>query len=343
MERDRNSPIDVLITIPLSEQEIQTLRDISPRLRLTLIMARDSGDVPKEVWARTEILYTDQILPAPDQVPNLRWLQFHWAGIDFAANLSLLNKPDLMVTTLSGAAAPQMAEFAVGMLLSLGHRLPELNAQQARAEWPRDHWERFRPLELRDSTVGIVGYGSIGREIARLLKAFGATILATKQDVMHPEDTGYIIPGLGDPAGDLFSRLYPYQAVKSMIKESDFVVVTAPLTPATRGMIGAAEIAAMKPGAFLINMGRGGVVDQAALLAALQERRIAGAALDVFVDEPLPANSPFWKLPNTIITPHVGGMSVHYNARAVDLFVENLKRYLTGAALLNRFDVQRGY
>lgn len=343
MERERNSPIDVLITIPFSEQEIQTLRDVSPRLRLTLIMAREPGDIPKEVWARTEILYTDQILPAPDQVPALRWLQFHWAGVDFAANLPLLKKPDLMVTTLSGAAAPQMAEFAVGMLLSLGHRMPELNAHQARSEWPRDRWERFRPQEMRNSTVGIVGYGSIGREIARLLKAFGATILAAKQDVMHPEDTGYIIPGLGDPAGDLFSRLYPYQAVKSMIKESDYVVVTAPLTPSTRGMIGVAEIAAMKPGAFLINMGRGGVVDQAALLSALQERRIAGAALDVFVDEPLPSNSPFWKLPNTIITPHVGGMSVHYNARAIDLFVENLKRYLTGAVLLNRFDVQRGY
>lgn len=343
MERERNSPIDVLITIPFSEQEIQTLRDVSPRLRLTLIMAREPGDIPKEVWARTEILYTDQILPTPDQVPALRWLQFHWAGVDFAANLPLLKKPDLMVTTLSGAAAPQMAEFAVGMLLSLGHRMPELNAHQARSEWPRDRWERFRPQEMRNSTVGIVGYGSIGREIARLLKAFGATILAAKQDVMHPEDTGYIIPGLGDPAGDLFSRLYPYQAVKSMIKESDYVVVTAPLTPSTRGMIGVAEIAAMKPGAFLINMGRGGVVDQAALLSALQERRIAGAALDVFVDEPLPSNSPFWKLPNTIITPHVGGMSVHYNARAIDLFVENLKRYLTGAVLLNRFDVQRGY
>lgn len=343
MERERNSPIEVLVTIPFSDQELQKLRDVSPRLHFTTVQAREPGEVPKETWARTEVLYTDQLLPTPEQAPALRWLQFHWAGVDFAVNYPLFKKPDLMITTLSGAAAPQMAEFAMAVLLSLAHRMPELYAHQARAEWPRDRWERFRPQELRDSTVGIVGYGSIGRELARLLKAFGATILAAKQDVMHPEDKGYTIPGLGDPTGDLFDRLYPYQAVKSMMKESDFVVVSTPLTPQTRGMIGAAEIAEMKPTAFLINMGRGGVVDQAALLLALQERRIAGAALDVFTDEPLPANSPFWKAPNTIITPHVAGMSVNYNARAIDLFVENLKRYLTGAPLLNRFEGQRGY
>ena len=343
MERERNSPIEVLVTIPFTDQELQKLREVSPRLHFTTIQAREPGEVPKEIWARTEVLYTDQLLPAPEQVPALRWLQFHWAGIDFAVNYPLFKKPDLMIATLSGAAAPQMAEFAMAVLLSLAHRLPELGAHQTRSEWPRDRWERFRPQEMRNSMVGIVGYGSIGRELARLLKAFGATILATKQDVMHPEDTGYTIPGLGDPGGDLFDRLYPYQAVKSMMKESDFVVVTTPLTPETRGMIGAAEIAEMKPTAFLINMGRGGVVDQGALLSALLERRIAGAALDVFTDEPLPANSPFWKAPNTIITPHVAGMSVNYNARAIDLFVENLKRYLTGAPLLNRFDGQRGY
>ena len=343
MDRNHNTPIEVLLTLPFSEQEIQELRDVSPRLRISTIQAREPGEVPKEVWARTEVLYTDQVLPSPEQAPALRWVQFHWAGIDFAVNTPLFRKPDLMVTTLSGASAPQMAEFAVTMLLALAHRLPELNAHQARSEWPRDRWERFRPQEIRASTVGIVGYGSTGREIARLLKVFGTTILASKLDVMHPEDTGYTIPGLGDPGGDLFDRLYPYQAVKSMMKDSDFVVVNTPLTPQTRNMIGAAEIAAMKPTAFLINIGRGGVIDQNALLSALQERRIAGAALDVFADEPLPPNSPFWKLPNTIITPHVGGMSVFYNARAIDLFAENLKLYLTGAPLLNRFDVQRGY
>jgi phosphoglycerate dehydrogenase-like enzyme len=343
MEKDRNSPIEVLVTVPFLEEEIQALRELSPRLRITMLPAREPGDIPKETWARSEVLYTDLVLPAPDQVPVLRWVQSHWAGLDSLENLPLLKKNDLMVTTLSGAGAPQMAEFALTMILALGHRLPDVNAQQNKSEWPRDRWERFRPQELRYSTVGIIGYGSIGREIARLVRAFGATVLAAKRDVMHPADTGYTIPGLGDPGGDLFHRLYPYQAIRSMMKEVDFAVVVTPLTAETRGMIGAAELGAMKPTAFLVNMARGGVIDQNALLAALQERRIAGAGLDVFTEEPLPSNSPFWKLPNVIITPHIGGMSVHYNQHAIELFSENLKRYLTGAPLYNRYDPQRGY
>lgn len=343
MEIERNSPIEILVTVPFQENEIQALREISPRLRVNALPAREPGDIPKEIWARTEVLYTDRVLPAPDQVPALRWLQFHWAGIDALADSALLKRNDVMVTNLSGAAAPQMAEFALAVMLSLSHHLPELSALQSKPEWPRDRWERFRPQELRSSTVGIVGYGSIGREIARLVRAFGATVLAAKRDVMHPVDAGYTISGLGDPGGDLFSRLYPFQAIRSMMKECDFVVVVTPLTTETRGMIGAAELAAMKPTAHLINMARGGVVDQNALLAVLQERKIAGAALDVFNEEPLPPNSPFWKLPNVIITPHIGGMSSHYNQRAIEMFIENLKRYLTGAPLLNRYDPQRGY
>jgi phosphoglycerate dehydrogenase-like enzyme len=175
------------------------------------------------------------------------------------------------------------------------------------------------------------------------VRGVGATVLAAKRDVMHPEDSGYTIPGLGDPGGDLFNRLYPFQALRSMLKDCDFVVVAAPLTGETRGMFGAGELAAMKPAAYLINLARGGVVDQAALTQALQEKRIAGAALDVFAEEPLPASSPLWKLSNVIISPHIGGMSVHYNQRAVDLFAENLKRYLSSTPLLNQFDLQRGY
>jgi phosphoglycerate dehydrogenase-like enzyme len=343
MERDRNTPVEVLMVIPFSESEVQALRDVSPRLRVTVLPVHEVREIPNEVWARTEVLYTDRVLPTPEQVPALRWIQCHFAGIDFAIDLPIVKKPDIAITTLSGVAAPQMAEYALTMLLGFGRRLPEIAACQIRAEWPRDRWERFRPVDLRGSTVGIVGYGSIGREIARLLNAFGASVLAVKRDVMHPEDTGYFIPGLGDPGGDLFTRLYPYQALKSMLKECDFVVVVLPLTPETRGLIGAAELGVMKSTAYLISMARGGIIDQASLLAALQEKRIAGAALDAFVEEPLPANHPLWRLPNVIISPHIGGMSVHYNRRAVDLFVENLKRYLAESPLLNRFDLNKGY
>ena len=343
MENPREAYIEVLVTIPFQEYQIAQLKEISPRLRVQVLPVRKPEEIPPDVLARAEVLYTDRVLPAPELLPNLRWVQFHYAGVDFAVDAPLLKKPDLLVTTLSGAAAPQMAEYALTMILALGHRRLELQHAQDRAEWPRDRWERFRPTELRDSTVGIVGYGSIGREIARLARAVGARVLAAKPDAMHPEDTGYIIPGLGDPSGDLFHRLYPPQALRSMMKECDFVVVTVPLTPETRSMIGAAELAVMKPSAFLIHIARGGVVDQNALISALQERKIAGAALDVFPEEPLPSNNPLWRLNNVLLSPHIAGISDRYDDRALYLFIENMKRYLSGAELLNQVDLQRGY
>jgi phosphoglycerate dehydrogenase-like enzyme len=336
-------PVEVLITVPFSEGLLDNLREISPRLKIHSHPARRPEEIPVDLWQRVEVLYTDRVLPGINQAPNLRWVQFHYAGIDYALDSPLLEKQDLIVTTLSGAASPQMAEFALTMLLALGHHFPELFINQTKAEWPRDRFDRFRPVELRGSTVGLVGYGSIGREIARLMQPFQVKILATKRDVLHPQDTGYMPHGLGDADGNLFYRLYPIQALRSMLKECDFVVLTLPLNSHTRGMITAADLEAMKPNAFLVNIGRGGIIDQNALINILQERRIGGAAIDVFSDEPLPPNSPFWKLPNAIITPHIGGISLHYNDRAIALFVENLRRYVSGAALLNRFDAQKGY
>jgi phosphoglycerate dehydrogenase-like enzyme len=222
------------------------------------------------------------------------------------------------------------------MMLSLGHHLLEIGAYQRRSEWAADRWERFNPLELRSSTVGIVGYGSAGRQIARLLHTFGARVLATKRDAMHPEDTGYTPEGLGDPNGDLAHRLYPPQAIRSMLKECDFVVVTVPLSSQTRGLIGAEELAALKPSAYIIDISRGGVVDPTALTNALRDHKIAGAALDVYAEEPLP-------LPNVILTPHIAGYSPHYDDRASSLFAENLQRYLSGLPLYNLINVERGY
>ena len=236
-----------------------------------------------------------------------------------------------------------MAEYALTMMLALGHHLPDLQINQEKAEWPRDRYDRFHARELRSSVVGLIGYGSIGREIARLLQPLQTTILAVKRDVMHPADPGYIPEGLGDPEGNLFHRLYPIQALRSMLKECDYAIVTLPLSNATRGLIQMDDLLAMKSSAFLIIIGRSGVIDTNALISVLQDRKIGGAAIDVFDEEPLPPASPLWKLPNTIITPHVGGMSEFYSERAVALFMENLKRYLSGSTLLNRFDPQRGY
>jgi phosphoglycerate dehydrogenase-like enzyme len=337
------TPIEVLITVPFSEELLNQLRGVSPRLKILPQRARKPEEVPPDVWARAEVLYTNIVLPTAEQAPRLRWIQFHWAGIDHVLDSPLLKKPDLTMTTLSGVSATKAAEYAVMMLLALGHRLPDVIAAQKKGDWPRDRWERFSPQELRTSTVGIVGYGSIGRQIARLLREFGATVLAAKRDAMHPEDSGYIPEGQGDPTGELVHRLYPYQALHSMLRECDFVIITIPLTPETRRMIGAAELAVLKPTATLIDISRGGVIDHNALLSVLRERKIAGAALDVYEQEPLPADHPLWKLPNVILTPHIAGFSPHYEQRAVNLFAENLTRYLAGLPLYNRFDAERGY
>ncbi len=338
-----NEPVEVVIAVPITPELADGLRSVSTRLKVSAIPARKVEDIPEDVWARVEVLYTNRILPAPEQAPNLAWIQFHWAGVDHALDAPILHRPGLVVSTLSGASASQMAEHVLAMLLALGHHLPDAFAHQKRIEWPAERWERFSPLELRGSTVGIVGYGSVGRQVARLLQPFGATVLATKRDAMHPEDTGYTPEGLGDPAGDLVHRLYPPQALRSMLKDCDFVVVTVPLTKETRGLLGAEALATLKPGACLVDVSRGGVLDHTALLPLLREHKIAAAALDVFPTEPLPADSPLWKLPNVIITPHVGGFSPHYEARAAALFAENLHRYLADLPLYNRLDLEREY
>lgn len=338
-----DTPVEMLITVPFSDDQIEQLRQVSPRLRIRAQAAKAIEEISPEIWENTEILYTDRLTPLPNAVPKLKWIQFHYAGVDHVASAPLLHDPRVTVTTISGAASPQVAEHALMMMLALGHKMPDLHALQAKSEWPRERWERLKPFELRGSTVGLIGYGSIGREIARLLQPFGVRILAVKRDAMHPQDEDYEIEGAGDPLGDLFTRLYPGEAVKSMVKECDFIVVCVPLTSTTRGMIGVAEIAEMKPDAFLVDVSRGGVVNHTALIDALQNKKIGGAALDVFPEEPLPATSPLWKLPNVLISPHISGISPYYASRAIAAFAANLRRYLTEQPLLNRFESEKGY
>lgn len=335
--------IEVLSTIPFPETVMQKLREVTPRIHLTLHPAQKLDEIPTDLWTRTEILYTDLLIPDLSLTPNLRWIQYHYAGVDFIQDSPLLQKADLQITNMSGASAIQEGEYILGMLLALGHNLPELFQNQLKHDWPNDRWEKFSPRELTNATVGLVGYGSIAREVARLLQPFGVQVLAAKRDAMNPLDTGYSIEGHGDPEGNLFHRLYPIQAVKSMVKLCDFVVITLPLTPETRGSFGEAEIRAMKPGAFLIGVSRGGIIDETALLQALTDKAIAGAVLDVFSREPLPVENPLWKLPNVILTPHVSGFSPSYKERAGLMFVENLRRYFLGEPLLNRVDREKNY
>jgi phosphoglycerate dehydrogenase-like enzyme len=338
-----DEPINVLVTLPFSDDLIKKINAVSSRLAVNKIVARKVDEVDSESWKRVEVLYTNRVIPKPEQAPALRWIQFHWAGIEHALDEPIVQREGMKVTSVSGASASQMAEHAVMMLLALGHHIPDLMGYQRKADWPSSRWELFNPKELRGSTVGIVGYGSIGRQVARLLQTFGTEVLATKRDILHPQDTGYILDGLGDPEGDMVNRLYPPEAICSMLKECDFVVVCLPRTTATLNLLGAKELAAFKPGAFLVDISRGEIVDHNALYPLLRDRKIAGAALDVFPVEPLPADNPFWKLPNVIITPHIAGFSPNYDERAVELFTLNLQRYIDQLPLFNRLDINLEY
>ena len=338
-----STPVNVLITLPFGSSLIKPLQEVSPLLRITVHPAQAVADVPDELWGRCEVLYTDRVLPDPELAPNIGWVQLHWAGIESLTNSALFAKPGISVTTLSGAAASQSAEYILTMLLALGHQIPGLAAAQKKADWPKDRWERFKPRELRTSTVGIIGYGSIGRQVARLLREFGTTVLATKNDAMHPADSGYSPEEMGDQDGDFVHRLYPAKAVKSMVKDCDFIVVCVPLTENTRGLINAEVLAACKPNAYLIDISRGNIIDHSALIKALNDHKLAGAALDVFPEEPLPEKSPLWGMSNVIITPHIAGVSNQYDQRAVRLFAENLSRYIADLPLYNVFDPKKGY
>ncbi len=342
---DLPDTLTVLITIPFEDDLLDQFRRVSDRIELISTPTQDVSDIPEDVWDRVAVLYTSHVLPEPGQAPRLRWIQAHTAGVDHLLEQPIFQSEDVLLTSSSGIHVSIMSEYVYMMMLAFGHHLPDMMAYKARANWPAEHrFETFLPTPLRGSTLGIVGYGSVGRELAHLAHTFGMEVLAVKRDVRHPADTeSYTLPSTGDPEGVYFHRLYPPEALISMVRECDFVVLTVPLTESTRHMVSADVLAAMKPTAVLINVSRGGVVDEEALLAALQSGQIGGAAMDVFEAEPLPADSPFWKLPNLIISPHVSGNSPYYNADAAALFVENLKRFIARKDLLNLVDYTRGY
>jgi phosphoglycerate dehydrogenase-like enzyme len=215
-----------------------------------------------------------------------------------------------------------------------------------KGRWPADEqrWPLFVPVELRGATLGIIGYGSIGRELARMATtALGMRVLACKRDPSRRADDGYQLPGTGDPDGALPEAWFAPSRLHDMLRHSDVVVMCAPLTAETRTMIGSAELAAMKPSAFFVNVGRGPTIDEAALAAALKSGRLAGAAVDVFHEEPPPAGHPLYALDNVIVSPHVSGFLASYDDRCTDLFAENLRRFLAGTPLLNQVDRARGY
>lgn len=335
----------ILVTFDLSKDAREQVRNVSDRVQLTVIPAEHPEDVSDDRWAAAEVLFTRKVLPQPEKAPNLQWVQFNSAGVDMFLEDPLIQRGDIIATSMSGVITGQVAEYVLMAMLAFGRRLPLIWQHQQARQWPQraEKWRDFIPQELRHSTVGILGYGSIGRQVARLLQPFGAKVLAAKRDVMHPEDTGYIPEEMGDPHGDFFDRLYPIEALHSMLSECDFVITALPLTEQTHHILDAVAFEAMKETAYLINVGRGELMDQEALIEALKAKKIAGAALDVFEEEPLPEESPLWKLDNVIISPHISGVSRYIQDETLGLFIENLNRYLADLPLYNRIDADRGY
>ncbi|MBN1426952.1 MAG: D-2-hydroxyacid dehydrogenase [Anaerolineae bacterium] len=334
--------INVLVTLSFEQPLLDKLSRVSPNLEIVQHEARSVDDIA-EIMEEVEILYTLEAIPLAENAPNLRWVQLHSAGADSILQHPLYAQSDVLFTTANGIHAIPMAEYVIAQILAFSHHLPEMFEDKANAAWPKGRWKRYVPSEIHGSTLGIIGYGSIGRHVARLAQGLGMKVLAVKRDVRILADERYAKPGIGDPEGELPDRIYPPQALHSFLKECDYVVLTVPLTSHTQHLIDAAALSAMKPNAVLINIARGGVVDEQALQDALIQETIGGAALDVFSEEPLPGSSPLWQLPNVIISPHISGFTPHYDERASDIFAENLRRYIAGEPLLNVVDRDRDY
>jgi phosphoglycerate dehydrogenase-like enzyme len=271
------------------------------------------------------------------RAPNLRWVHSATAGVERVLTPSSRAR-DLTITNARGVFSRPIAEYVMLMILAVSRRLPSLLELQAERTW-----QPLESRELRDVTVGIVGLGSIGRAVGALATAFGCRVLATRR---RPEAGSHAADGAGDEPylGSLMlDRVLAPEQLPELLAESDFVVLAAPLTEDTHGLIGEEAIAQLKPGAWVINVARGELVDERALGRALREGRLGGAVLDTFREEPLPATSPLYDLPNVILTPHTSWSSTRVLDRSVDLFCENLRRYAEGRPLVNVVDPSAGY
>lgn len=323
-----------------SDNWLDQLRAVSPRLVVRQVRAQEWGEVPPALWSEVEVLYTGLVPPPLELMPRLRWVQLDTSGVNHLLASSLW-RSNIPLTTLNGVGPPSMAEYTLMMMLSLAHRMPAIVEHQQRHFWPAPaaRWQLFMPLELRGATVGILGYGSIGQEIGRLARAFGMRVLALRRGSTRA-DTFRFAGGAAETAPD---TLYQPEQLHQMLAECDYLVLVLPYTAQTHHLIDAAALRAMKPSAFLINVARGGVVDETALEDALRAGQLAGAAIDVFEQEPLPAEHPFWSMKNVILSPHIAGYTPHYYERVLELFSENLRRYLDGRPLLNLVDRERQY
>jgi len=320
-------------------RDLERIRAAAPGARIVAVSVEGLADGPLEDvevmlrgWLSSDAF--DRILV---RAPLLTWVHSATSGVERALTPAALER-GVVVTNARGVFSRPIAEYVLMMILAVSRRLPQLLELQRERTW-----QPLEGTELRDVTVGIVGLGSIGRAVGALATAFGCRVVA----VRRRGDAGSSAGASGDeerPLGEIMlDRVGGPETLPELLAESDFVVLAAPLTPETEEMINAETLAMVKPGAWLINVARGRLIDERALLRALRDGDLGGAVLDTFRDEPLPPMSSFYELPNVIVTPHTSWSSGRVLDRSVELFCDNLRRFATGEPLLNVVDPSAGY
>jgi phosphoglycerate dehydrogenase-like enzyme len=331
----RSEPAAIALTPILSaryrEEDLARIRAAAPGARLVSVSLEGLSDSPLD---DVEVLLRGP-MPAASfdrllaRCPRLSWVHSATAGVERLLTAEAAGR-GLTITNARGVFSEPIAEYTMMMILAVVRRLPELMELQRERTW-----QPLPARELRQVTVGIVGLGSIGRAVARLATAFGAQVIATRRDPDRGDGREAIPDGL--------DRILSHDQLPELLAASDFVVLALPLTSTTDKLMDARRLAQMKRGAWLINVARGRLVDQSALLRALRNGSLGGAILDTLWEEPLPPGSPLWDAPGLIITPHTSWSSGRVLDRSIELFCENLARFRDGRELLNIVDPEAGY
>ncbi len=343
--------VNVLIASFLEEQHVQRIADVDPRIKVlyepnllrpprytadhvgALINRSPSQEAQwKQLLSSADVLFDfDQTHreDLPELAPNVRWIQGTSSGIgQFVATMHYATRmPNTVFTKASGVHAQPLAEFCLLVMLMFRKSLPRMVREQS-----RKHWERYAGTDLKGRTAVIVGLGAVGREVGRVCKALNMRVIGVGRTHL--------------PTGSFSLALDEFVHVKDLrtvLPQAEHLVLAAPHTAETEDLIGPNELALMPRGAILINIGRGRLVNEPALATALSAGHLGGAGLDVFVEEPLPKDSPFWDMPNVLVSPHSGSTSDRENKRITDLFCENLTRFLEGQPLINLLDLNRLY
>jgi phosphoglycerate dehydrogenase-like enzyme len=307
----------------------ERLRKDFPQLEIKRLVTYDG--IEREL-PNTEVAFTFSLRPEQFALaPNLRWIHSPAAAVHQFLFPEFVNS-NVILTNAREVHGAVVAEQVIAMMFAMAKRIPQSVRFQQQRVWGQESiWEKdLGPREIGGSTLGLVGMGSIGRNVAKQAAALGMKVIVVRQHTDAPKP-------------DLVHEVLPPSRVNEMLTTADYIVLAAPVTPATQHMIGREQLSQMKSDAVLINVGRGSLVDEVALIEALQEHKIGGAALDVFDQEPLPPDSPLWEIENLLITPHTAGMTAKLWERHYTLFSQNLRCYLNGQPLLGLVDKKAGY